>query len=123
VKRTSKLWVDFFPIGKKTLDIFYLRSNYPERENTCKRGLAPMKISRSGKSHPDVERMAFAIRARRRAAGLTQTELAGLAGTSLRFISELERAKPTVQLEKVLEVLATLGLQIRIFDAGGEIAQ
>jgi len=82
-----------------------------------------MKISRSGKSPTDVERVASVVRTHRRAAGLTQTDLAGLAGTSLRFISELERAKPTVQLEKVFDVLSTLGLRIEILDARGELVR
>lgn len=55
-----------------------------------------------------------AVRQARRAHGLTQTQLAGLAGTGLRFISELERGKPSVVLDKTLAVLAVLGLQVQI---------
>lgn len=60
--------------------------------------------------------IAQAIRAARRRHGLTQTQLAGLAGTGLRFISELERGKPGVALDKVLAVLAVLGLRVQIGD-------
>lgn len=59
-----------------------------------------------------------AIRAARRRHGMTQTLLAGLAGTGLRFVSELERGKPGVALDKVLAVLGVLGL--RLLMAGDE---
>lgn len=62
----------------------------------------------------DLYRVAEAVRAQRKAHGLTQSELAGLAGTGLRFISELERAKPGIELAKALAVMATLGLRLRI---------
>lgn len=52
------------------------------------------------------------VRARRKELGLNQTELAGVARTTLRFISELERGKSTAQLGGVLRVLAALGIQI-----------
>ncbi len=52
------------------------------------------------------------IRARRKELGLNQTELADVAGTTLRFVSELERGKATAQLEGVFRVLAALGIRI-----------
>jgi y4mF family transcriptional regulator len=52
------------------------------------------------------------IRARRRDLGLNQTELAAVARTTLRFISELERGKRTAQLDGVLRVLAALGIEL-----------
>jgi len=48
---------------------------------------------------------------------LTQAQLAGLSGTGLRFISELERGKPSISLHKLLPVLAVLGLQLRVVEA------
>lgn len=54
------------------------------------------------------------IRTRRKEVGLTQTELAAAAGTSLRFVSEVERGKPTARLAGVLRLLAELGLAVRI---------
>lgn len=50
----------------------------------------------------------------RKKLGVTQRDLALTSGTGLRFIIELEQGKPTCQLEKVLTVLKTLGLQIVI---------
>ena len=50
----------------------------------------------------------------RRAQGLLQTDLAGLSGTGNRFVVELERGKPTLQLQKVLDMLDLLGLEVRV---------
>ena len=54
------------------------------------------------------------IRDERKSQGLTQTELANLADVSLNFVSQLESAKSTVQMDKVLQVLKTLGLELNI---------
>jgi y4mF family transcriptional regulator len=53
-----------------------------------------------------------AVRAARKQLGLTQSELAMTAGTSLRFIVEVEKGKPTCQIGKVLTVVATLGMAL-----------
>jgi y4mF family transcriptional regulator len=45
---------------------------------------------------------------------MTQADILGLANTGNRFIVDLESGKPTVQLQKVLDVLDTLGLEIVI---------
>jgi y4mF family transcriptional regulator len=45
---------------------------------------------------------------------MTQADILGLANTGNRFIVDLENGKPTVQLQKVLDVLDTLGLQLLI---------
>lgn len=50
----------------------------------------------------------------RRDQGLLQADLAGLSGTGNRFVGELERGKPTLQLQKVLDTLDLLGLEVRI---------
>ena len=76
--------------------------------------------SRSGTviSVSDAGALGAAIRTARKAHGLTQSQLAGLAGTGLRLISELERGKPGAELGKVLDVLAVLGLRLLIVGAG-----
>lgn len=58
------------------------------------------------------------IRARRRALGLNQRELAELSGTSERFIRDLEHGKASVRLDKAMAVLATLGLDLRAVARG-----
>lgn len=55
-----------------------------------------------------------AIRRARKAAALRQQELAGLAGVGTRFLVELEAGKPTVRLDKLLAVMAALGLTMRL---------
>ncbi len=61
-----------------------------------------------------MQAIAEAVRRTRRDHGLTQSDLAGLSGTGPRFISELENAKPTVAMNKVLAVMATLGLRLEV---------
>lgn len=50
----------------------------------------------------------------RKAAGLTQVELAARAGVGLRFVRELEQGKPTVRLDKVKQVLDLLGHELHV---------
>ena len=51
------------------------------------------------------------IKARRRAAGLTQKEFAIRSGLGLRFVRELEQGKETVRMDKVNTALAMFGMQ------------
>jgi HTH-type transcriptional regulator/antitoxin HipB len=60
----------------------------------------------------DSGHLGSAIRVQRKSIGLTQLDAAGLCGVGERFLSELERGKPTVELGKVLQVLNRLGLRI-----------
>ncbi|MCY1523556.1 transcriptional regulator, y4mF family [compost metagenome] len=50
----------------------------------------------------------------RRSQGLLQADLAGLSGTGNRYVVDLERGKPTLQLQKVLDMLDLLGLEVRV---------
>jgi y4mF family transcriptional regulator len=59
-------------------------------------------------------RLGAALRARRKSLGLTQEDLCRLAGCGLAFLYELEIGKPTVRLDKVLAVLAVLGLELSL---------
>lgn len=73
------------------------RSRIPLRERASERGL-----------------LAAAVTARREQLELRQDELAELAGSSSQFVHSLEAGKPTVQLDKVLAVLAVLGLHLEV---------
>ncbi|MBR3235703.1 MAG: helix-turn-helix transcriptional regulator [Atopobiaceae bacterium] len=53
-----------------------------------------------------------AVRAIRKERGFSQRALAERCGCSQRFISELERGKPTAELGKALLVLGELGLTL-----------
>lgn len=58
----------------------------------------------------NMQDLAKVVRLARKKQGITQTELAGLSGLGRRFISELERGKPTAQVAKVILVLNILGV-------------
>jgi len=54
------------------------------------------------------------IRTTRLNLGVTQAQLAFTAGIGLRFVAELEKGKPTCELGKTLQTLATLGIDISL---------
>ncbi len=54
------------------------------------------------------------IKTMRKAAGLTQADVARRAGVGLRFIRELEQGKHTVRLDKVSQVLDLFGCELGI---------
>lgn len=59
------------------------------------------------------------VRRERKAQKLKQAELAAVSGVGIRFIVDLEAGKPTLQLEKVLRVITTLGCDIAITPPAG----
>jgi HTH-type transcriptional regulator/antitoxin HipB len=61
-----------------------------------------------------------AIRAKRRAIGMRQGELASLAGVGARFLSEVENGKASAEIGKVLQVLKRLGLELTIRPRGDD---
>jgi y4mF family transcriptional regulator len=52
------------------------------------------------------------VKDKRKSLGLTQEELSFKAGVGLRFIRELERGKPTLQMDKVNQVLKLFGFEL-----------
>ncbi len=54
------------------------------------------------------------VRERRKAKGLTQSDLAMYCNTGVRFISDLENGKPTMQISKILIVLSMLALNVYV---------
>ena len=69
---------------------------------------------------PDPITVGRFVRESRKAAGLTQRELADLVSVGVRFISELERDKPTLRMDVVNKVLAAFGKQLGIAEAKRE---
>ncbi|MEW6470824.1 MAG: helix-turn-helix domain-containing protein [Actinomycetota bacterium] len=55
-----------------------------------------------------------AVRARRRQLGLTQEDLAALAGCARRTVNAIEGGKETIRLSVLLDVLGALGLRLRV---------
>ncbi|HET6240920.1 MAG TPA: helix-turn-helix transcriptional regulator [Arthrobacter sp.] len=60
------------------------------------------------------DRLASEVRSRRRSLGLTQQDLADMAGVSERFVRFVEQGKPSVQLDSLTAVIETLGLELRL---------
>lgn len=58
------------------------------------------------------------IRARRRELGYTQAFLADYVGVSASFLSDLENGKETIQINKLLDVLSLLGMDLCIVRRG-----
>lgn len=54
------------------------------------------------------------VRQQRQDMNLRQLDVAGLANTGNRLIVDVENGKPTVQLQKVLDLLDILGLEVVI---------
>jgi y4mF family transcriptional regulator len=61
-----------------------------------------------------VEELGSAVRTRRVELGLTQRDLADFAGCGVRFISELERGKPTVELGKAIALVNALSMDVLV---------
>jgi transcriptional regulator with XRE-family HTH domain len=57
-----------------------------------------------------------AVREKRKALGYTQSLVASYSGCGVMFISNLERGKPTAEIEKAITVLNTLGLDLTVSD-------
>ena len=70
--------------------------------------------SAPGGDHDAGRALAAEVRGRRRALGLSQRDLAELAGVSERFVRFVEQAKPTIQLDALLSVLDALGLELAV---------
>ena len=64
------------------------------------------------------EELGAVARAHRKRRHLTLEETARVGGTGTRFLSELERGKPTAEIGKALETLALLGLEVAIVPRG-----
>lgn len=52
------------------------------------------------------------IKTVRKAQEMTQSELAGASGVGVRFIVDLEKGKPTCEIEKALLIIQMLGIKL-----------
>jgi hypothetical protein len=59
------------------------------------------------------EQLGLLIRATRRTQKLRIDDTAGTAGVGHVFVREVERGKPTVQLGRVMQLLAELGIELK----------
>ncbi|MFJ5976130.1 type II toxin-antitoxin system Y4mF family antitoxin [Arthrobacter sp. KFRI-F3372] len=69
------------------------------------------------------EVLAAEVRRRRAVLRLTQQDLAQLAGVSERFVRFVEQGKPSVQLDSLVAVLETLGLELKVTARNSQAAR
>jgi transcriptional regulator with XRE-family HTH domain len=83
----------------------------------------PKSPEKGGKlqNHADAPGWAEALRQRRKALGLTQRQVAELAGVAERTVIAAERGHPGMRLELLLGVLGVLGLRLRLERGRGSI--
>lgn len=61
-------------------------------------------------------RLGEAVRRRRKALGLTQKDLAEFAGCGVVYLYMLESGKATIRMDKLMDVLAVLGLGLKLVE-------
>ncbi|MCD8361405.1 MAG: helix-turn-helix domain-containing protein [Lachnospiraceae bacterium] len=66
----------------------------------------------------DAKSFGEAIRKRRKELHYTQSYLSACTGLSITFISDLERGKPSIQLEKAIQLVNILGMDLLIEKRG-----
>ncbi len=61
-----------------------------------------------------VKYLGRAIKDTRRKKNIRQSDLADITGTSVKFISDVERGKETIQMDKAFILLRALGLKLYV---------
>jgi len=91
-------------------------------ENGLRAWPARHKLTKSMRSKGNsFKALAATARVRRKALGVTQIELARLAGCGPVFVYALETGKKTLRLDKLLDVLEVLGLEMVVKQGRGGI--
>lgn len=65
----------------------------------------------------ELGKIAQAVRKRQ---GLTQLDVSALSGLGIRFLVDFEKGKQTIQMQKALDVLSQLGLEVVIRKRGSQ---
>lgn len=68
----------------------------------------------NGDNLQNTKQLGLRVRNKRKQDGLTQQDLASVANVGVRFVSDLENGKTTVQFDSVMAVLQALGLQLSL---------
>ena len=66
----------------------------------------------------DSKSLGSAIRNRRKKLKYTQADISDFTGLSVTFISDLERGKPTAEIEKTIILINMLGMDLFIEERG-----
>jgi len=64
----------------------------------------------------DIKEIGKIIREKRKKWGFTQAEAAGMCNVGVRFLSELENGKATLQIGRVLHVIEAFGFDVNLTD-------
>ena len=70
-----------------------------------------IKVKMIIKSAQDIGKL---VKEARKAQNFTQVQLAQLSNVGTRFLSDLENGKPTCEIDKVIKVLANLGIKLEV---------
>ena len=74
-------------------------------------------------TEPITDLLAAVVRSRRGQLGLTQQDLADMAGVSERFVRFVEQGKPSIQLDSLTAVLEALGLELQLSTRASQAAR
>ena len=59
-----------------------------------------------------IKDLAELVKAKRKEEGMTQREVAGYCNCGVRFISDLENGKPTMQIDKVIHICKMFDIEL-----------
>ena len=62
----------------------------------------------------EMKQIAEAVRTIRKQQKVSQTVLSQASNVGLRFVGDIERGKPSVQFDKLLAVLTSLGMSLKL---------
>ena len=99
------LWVWVAPQNNTPSGI----NNAIEHQEYTRCGISVMKNKKPQALSGIVTPLSLQVKAMRKAARLTQAEMAKRTGVGLRFMRDVEQGKPSVRLDKVNQVLVLFG--------------
>ena len=79
-------------------------------------------MDKKDKQNKLIKELGTAIKRRRKALRMSQEDLALLSETSINFVCQLERGKNTVRLDKLLDVMQSIGLEFNIINGSSQIS-
>lgn len=100
---------------RDALDVLRARDPLQETASRIRSGVLPARPSSSTTNSDSVRSAADIgrrVREARRAMGMTQQRFADVAGVGRRFLVELERGKPSLEIGRVLAVCQAAGLRL-----------
>ena len=69
-----------------------------------------------------IKELGTAIKKRRKALRMSQEDLALLSETCINFVCQLEKGKNTVRLDKLLDVMQSIGLELNVMNGSSQIS-